>query len=71
MGKQRLDDCRQRISEDARQISFTRHGDGKGQLLYWRSKPRSNIGSIATRIDAVPAVHGQINGIQAMEREGG
>ena len=71
MSTQGLEDCRHRIRVDARQICLAWYCDGKGQLLDWRSKPRCDIAAIAPRIDAIPAVHGQGNGIQAMERERG
>ena len=71
MRSQCLDDCRQRVSVDARQICLARHCDWKGQLLHWRRKLRREVASVAPRIDAIPAVHGQVNGIQAVERERG
>jgi hypothetical protein len=67
MGAQCLDHDRKWISEDPRQISFARNRDWKRQLFHRRDELRSRVGPVFARVDATPAVHGQIHSVQAMQ----
>ena len=57
----------QRISPDSRQVGLARPHDREGQTFGRGNELRVNAGSIASRIDAIPAVVGEPHRIETVK----
>ena len=58
-----LGNCRQRFLVNAGQVGFPLYSDWKREPFDWWRKLNVNILRIATRVDAIPTMNGQIDSV--------